>query len=1044
MTADALSDNQKITVQLNEESNLESISVIPEENIAVLVVTTEKANDKETSPEDSQTTRIFHDTTRKDQDRIPPAYFKDKTKSTTARGASTITDGTHYSQDTTKPIIISLPNLIQKTKPSTTRGTTLMHGSWYTHVTTRPPLINFKQMNKTTTAKDYSRIPEKTFPAEDTTKPIIISLPNLKHKRKTTTTQTLSTTTKADKMDYSTRVQDLSHNSQPSTEPTRFSTHEGTDYKDNYNYDDVDVYEDASPNEHETFAPFADYNEPAYGERLSSTEKATTNEKRQGITGNMRFKNKNKKPPFVSQTNSPITSTLPSFTNSKFATDGLTTRRIIETETYPDSLTRFTDPVTVTDKSEDYPTRYTIYSVPSDKTKVQSTAESIVNQKQKLQPNRPETLLSTKYIPTKDTTVVESTIPKISTRIYVNEERQTTLDHSFDDRQITETNRPLLHTVKEPTVITSNHKQKPQRLHTTMAYKTTRPLPQEIAELLWTITQNQNTETHVTSTETYEPSVKQEMFISKIPENAQFSPENLSLILAAPKLIVEDTTPHENYGTMEFETTNADISTSDYNPISESSIPSLMFNAPEIIFSNHGPGSYRRPPQPVRDYHIPGLQAVRGPGLPNLQTVKNPGLQTVKNPNLQSIKNSGLQTVKNNGQYGTQIVRDPGMLNTQTIKDPGHSGIIKNRDPGFSDMQTIRDTGYPSIQNQKQSMFPGQQINRQPGPPLEINNHKKILRPRPPSRFRPPSTPSVPQSSISEISNHRPINTFRRPAPTKFPPYPAYNQRSESGYRSQQNPRDPHHSLHYVASGLHPEWRDEEYDEYYYDFEQGRPPSKVFSNMQNQQTTHGEDSMEHRDSDYQYPSSQKTTRQHNLDSSTTTMKVEKDQNELKLATTDFSEIISETNPDETNPDEIVGRSSDLKATDTPTTTTQTPFPTTSYSTAKQTTTASTNPSSIIPTSDNDDGKLFRAESDIKNSDEDFDKNIGQYEGKTNEFEVTSRRPNAEKPKMKPVPVLSERPMKHSTPSPPSEEDSKEINGKIYRFIERFISNIILR
>lgn len=999
ITTNTASDKQKITVELNEESSLESVSVIPEENIAVLVVTTEKAIDKDNPPVNAHTTRAFPEMTKVKPDAALPINVKEKAKSTTPRGATTISDGTSFYKDATKPIIISLPNLKHKTKP--TKGTTIfMHGTRYTLQTTRPSLTTIANLNentKTSTTKDASNMPDYTEYTEDSSKPTVLSVPNLKQKTKTSTTKIFSTILNEENSDSSTPVLSSTYEVHSSTEPTKYSTHAETDFKENnkelFNYEYAE-YDDVTLDAHETFAPFEDYSEPSLGEGLTSTERTTENNGQQSSTTIIRSKIKTKTPPGLITRDS-SGSTITSFTNSKFATEGLTASGITESQTYPDSLKYDTDYLTETDKYTYNPTLYTTHDIPSE---MSSGMESRGNQKQKIKPYRPA---NNKYAPSTiiGTTDRDQTVPYTSTTVHQNGEKTVT-DQTLQSQDITETNEPSRNTVKQSSVF-SNHKQKPQRLsHTTLPYQSTKPLPQDLAELLWTINQNYNSQPAVTSTETYQPTIMQESFTSKTETSGAFADNLSSLIVAAPKLIVEDTTPHENYGTMELETTITDVSTSDLiNPNGGSSQPNVMFNAAEIIFSNHGPVSHRKHPQPNRDPYISGLQTIRGPGL---HGQKNPGLQTVKRPSL--------QTVKNSGTYGAQIVRNPGPSNIQTVKDTGLSNVPYVPDPGYSNIPHVRDPGSPGIQSIKQPTFPG--FHRPPDPPLEINNHKKVLRPRPTMRYRPSPTPSLPQSSMQEISNHRPIYTFRRPS-TKFPPYPSYNQRSEIEYRSQQNSRYPHHSLHRIDTDLHPEWR-EDYDEYYYDFEQAKSsPTKIFTNMQ----TTGEA----QSTKITEPHLQETTSDRDFDSKLTT--------NADAYKDGIDSTTRNTLPDTTKTtisDRIINETSSVKISDTTEKTTQSDLYTTPYPSSKQTapTTYSRDSGS------DDDGKLSRADDNMKISESTFiDQHRGQYEDKINKFEVIDGRPSAEKPVLKPFVSASETSKVQTVNPTTPEEDSKEINGK---------------
>lgn len=865
-TLDTTLDKQKITVELTDDTDLESISVIPEENIAVLVVTTEKENSYTTSSATDET-QFVPETTKLEFGTIPQSNLKHKTKVSTIRGPSIVTDETKYQEDTTKPDIIMLTNLKHKIRPST-----------------------IKENPVTTEGNRYY---------QETSRPHILPLSNLK--QKPSTTKLLATRPEDDRFHTSTAYIHSTRKTFPTTETTK----QGSDYndegKDNYAYDYVELYEDVPLNEQETFAPFADYNEPTYGERITSTEKTRV------TTLNSRYKNKNKVPSPVYEARNPITHTLP---NSKFATDGLNSQRKTETRLNEEHFTHSTIPYTEKEKTPIHPTRYTIYSTTSDETMRPHATESAVKQKVKtkpyVQPN-----YSTNVEHTSST--LQNTVPfhlintQTSTRTPQTNEYETTLSQKVDTSYVTETNGPpstTAHTTH--TRIVYNHKQRPQ---TTLPYRSTKPLPQEIAELLWTITQN--AQAFDSSTERYDPTTKKETFESTVSETVKQPPATpSSLAFAAPKL-VEETTPDIKDDTSQYETANTVIPTIEPVPPSSGSSnipvsPSLNY-APEVIFSNHGPTVHRKP-QPIKD----------------------------------------------------------------------------------SD------------------------------PPMVINNHKiQSTRFRPPVRFRPPtttSTTSIPQTSFLEISNHRPINTFKRP-PSKFPPYPSYDptydQISEAIFRRQPKPRDPHHKNHRIDPESHPEWR-EDYDEYYYDFQQGRLPStKVFTNIQDMQTTGTIDVKTNSESQSLGTNLQPLSRKNDLSLNPVTIaKRDEHGTEFASGTTKIQ-----------NQDSIVGRSSDDSITGateiTLQITTTTPYPTT--------VTSALNSFSKDPAPDDDD-KLFRAEDNKKIESSFVDHLNNQYEGKINRFDTPDRRPNPEQHVVKPAPSKIS-----TTPAPPadpvkSEEESKEING----------------
>ncbi|GFY60503.1 uncharacterized protein TNIN_88701 [Trichonephila inaurata madagascariensis] len=83
------SEKQKITVELPGEADLESISVIPEENIAVLILTTEKGDDegKATSAEITSHTSTREDITTK---LVPTSVLNAKRKSRPTKTSTTI------------------------------------------------------------------------------------------------------------------------------------------------------------------------------------------------------------------------------------------------------------------------------------------------------------------------------------------------------------------------------------------------------------------------------------------------------------------------------------------------------------------------------------------------------------------------------------------------------------------------------------------------------------------------------------------------------------------------------------------------------------------------------------------------------------------------------------------------------------------------------------------------------------------------------------------------------------------------------------------
>ncbi|CAL1271351.1 unnamed protein product [Larinioides sclopetarius] len=155
--------------------------------------------------------------------------------------------------------------------------------------------------------------------------------------------------------------------------------------------------------------------------------------------------------------------------------------------------------------------------------------------------------------------------------------------------------------------------------------------------------------------------------------------------------------------------------------------------------------------------------------------------------------------------------------------------------PSFNIQPEIIFSNHGPSQNRKQPpRFT--RPTREPEIPLIINNHKRTsTRLRPPV-FRPAPTPASEENTFLEISNHRPTNSFHRPA-SKFPPFPHSANRPDGIYHRDSHPRDSHPKLHRIDSDIPGEWADD-YEEYYYNTDHDHSAlTKVFNNIQPHQST---------------------------------------------------------------------------------------------------------------------------------------------------------------------------------------------------------------
>lgn len=464
-------EKQKITVELSEESDLESISVIPEENIAVLVLTTER-EDPENSPNDS---------------------------SSTHEEESTITD------------TISSSNSKRKSKPTKS---------------------NIKIENR-----NFTRLSN----TGSVTKPITATLDN-------------SDTTEAS----------------------------DDEEKINYAYDYVEYVDDESSNTLQTFDPFSDYSAQPHDETVFTEE-----ERKSSTATDIQYKIKEKKPPVNTIFNPPsdeagIPEEHPDYRNTKTSTKSdQSIQSTIFRNDNEDGVSFSTG-------------RYTIYS--NDRT---SRPESVDyseylttrrDSAQKQKPRRPG--IVTKY----QTTYLrpQSTRPYTGS-VITSEDVRTAQTIPYDptaDRRTytaetyTQTYKPHIRPNISNKKKISNRRRRPEKLpQTTSSRQSTRPIPQDIADFLWSITQSQNTQTM--------PTIRDGTTIMSSHGQGYVSETLSPIALAAPKLILEESTSKSSLETIQTESTNT-----------PTSLASPNFNfEPEIIFSNHGPNRNRTPPN--KDPEVP-------------------------------------------------------------------------------------------------------------------------------------------------------------------------------------------------------------------------------------------------------------------------------------------------------------------------------------------------------------------------------------------------------------------------------------------------------
>ncbi|XP_035209321.1 mucin-5AC-like isoform X2 [Stegodyphus dumicola] len=829
-------EKQKITVELSDDSNLESISVIPEENIAVLVLTTEN----------------------EDQERAEPTASSQNTEETDSY------------------------------EDMSTRSTTALLSSAKNKNKTIPPKSSGTKIKNKDTVSTY-------FTSQNT---------------KPTTSGTTNNEQITDRVDY------------------------GDEEKDTYAYDYVELYEDVTPNVQETFAPFADYSEIPYGERLTTTTKGIDST----TTAHSRLKTKKKTQTFPSQ--HPTTQTLKTSTTKQ----GIINDGITETELFanPDYTSTFTG--TETDRYTSFnPTKYTIFSTVSDRTRKPPAAEFTMpsfKTKQKVtqiyRPYRPDSAGIRKDDVAPTTHFRDETSRYITSSGTIKYETDpydaTTIKKDYPiyvDETNTQTFKPYSQTTQPSSKATIYQKQKLQSSTQAISgYKTKKPLPQDITDLLWSITQLYNTQTSDSSTETWLPTTKTVTHMEKVSGNTGLSQGTLPPIaLAAPKLIVEESTVDTSIGSQETDTTQIPTTQAKENLPS----PSFNFQSPEIIFSNHGPSFNRR-----------------------------------KTPN-------------------TEL-------------------------------------------------------------PVVINNHKKTsTRFRPPVRPRPPSTPSAPQTTFVEISNHRPTNSFRRP-PGKFPPYPSYGFRHEPDSRRKPSPRDPHHKFHRLAPESYPELS-EDYEDYYYESEQnGEPTTKVFSNIQDIKSTSIDNFQIHHSGNDDTTKSEIYTNSYNFvnnmtDSTPETFEtlseISSVSNTYQEKTTTEVSIENLNSVKAENSDDVIGRSSEVKyalkadaseETVTPHITT-TKIPTTFQASTTNSVSVYTTGKQTESNGFSEEESLSRTEYENKNVVSKFAENrFTNFDGIPTHFEETNKRtgsPDTESSR----PTAPTRPTSPPLPikSVHSEEDSQEIS-----------------
>ncbi|KAG8200441.1 hypothetical protein JTE90_000524 [Oedothorax gibbosus] len=470
-------DKQKITVELSEESDLESISVIPEENIAVLVLTT----------------------SREDSESSPSTSTKSDNESSTYEEESKITE------------TISSANSKRKFKPT-------------------KPIV--KNPNRNT-----SRL--STISA--VTEPITVTLDN-----RETTLETSST----------------------------------DEEKNNYAYDYVEYVDDESSNTLQTFDPFSEYSEQPHDETVSIERN------KDGLSiADIQYKIKDKKPPINDIFNKPLSDSFetgvpeehPDYRNTKTSTKS--DQSVHSTLFKNDNEHNFSD----------IPGRYTIYS--TDHTKPASddySDYSSTGQNFKQKHRRPGivTRYQTTYLKPQSTKpYTSSSITSEDVRTAQTIPYDPTADrNTYTAESFTQTYAPDFTNKKK----ISNRRRRPETVpQTTSSRQSTKPIPQDIADFLWSITQSQNTQTVPTIKDGAETTVKSSY-------GQGFVSETLSPIaLAAPKLILEESTSKSAYETTQTESTNTPPSPG-----------SPVFNfEPEIIFSNHGPNRNQKPPN--KDPQVP-------------------------------------------------------------------------------------------------------------------------------------------------------------------------------------------------------------------------------------------------------------------------------------------------------------------------------------------------------------------------------------------------------------------------------------------------------
>ncbi|KFM79344.1 hypothetical protein X975_14253, partial [Stegodyphus mimosarum] len=645
-------------------------------------------------------------------------------------------------------------------------------------------------------------------------------------------------------------------------------------------------------------------------------------------------------------TRHPMTQTLKTSTTKQgFINDGIT-----ETEPFanPDYTTYSTFTGAETDRYTSFnPTKYTVFSTISDRTRKPPAAEFTMpsfKTKQKVtqiyRPYRPDSAgirkddvpPTTNFRDEISRYITSSGTMKYGTDLYDT----TTIKKdypSYVEKTNTQTFKPYSQTTQPSSKATIYQKQKLQS--TTQAisgHKTKKPLPQDITDLLWSITQLYNTQTSDSSTETWLPTTETDTHMENISGNTGLSQGTLPPIaLAAPKLIVEESTSDTSIGSQETDTTQIPTTQAKENLPS----PSFNFQSPEIIFSNHGPSSNRR-----------------------------------KTPN----------------------------------------------------------TAVSEL-------------------PVVINNHKKTsTRFRPPVRPRPPSTPSAPQTTFVEISNHRPTNSFRRP-PGKFPPYPSYGFRHEPDSRRKPSPRDPHHKFHRLAPESYPELS-EDYEDYYYESEQdGEPTTKVFSNIQDIKATSTDNFETHHSGNDNATKSGIYTSSYTFVNNMTdsTPETFETLSEISSVSNTYQEKktteVSVQNPNSVNAensDDVIGRSSEVKyalkaepseETITPHTATMKMPPTTFQDFTTNSVSVYTTGKQTESNGFSEEESLSRTEYENKNVDSRFaESRFTNFDGIPTQFEVTDKRtssPNTKssRPTAPTRPTTSPLPVK----SVHSEEDSQEIS-----------------